>query len=160
VSPSQPVLQPDVDIHAWNPPLPLPQQTPQPLDPDARPLGAHSQPPLGLFQRRARQRGRRVVHRGRQHRGLLQRTGLILKTRVQRRGLGRQARLKPVAAEVEEAVVGPVARRGEQDQQQERAVHARPVEEVGAEEEEEDEDGRGVGGDEEQRQPAGRAQLC
>lgn len=57
-------------------------------------------------------------------------------------------RLEPVAADVEEAVIGPVAGRGEEDQQQKGAVHARPVEKVGADEEEEDKDRRGVGGDE------------
>jgi hypothetical protein len=60
------------------------------------------------------------------------------------------SRLEPVAAEVEEAVVGPVAGRSKEDQEQEGAVDARSVEEVGADEEEEDEYGRGVGGDEEE----------
>ena len=41
--------------------------------------------------------------------------------------------------EVEEASVGPVARGEKQDEQQDRAVHAWPVEEIRAYEEEEDE---------------------
>lgn len=70
-------------------------------------------------------------------------------------GRGAGLRLEPVAAEVEEAAVGPVARGQEEDEQQDRAVDAGPVEEVGADEEEEDEGRRGVGRDEEEGQPAG-----
>lgn len=65
-------------------------------------------------------------------------------------GDGAGPRLEPVAAEVEETPVGPVARGHEQDQQQKGAVDAGPVEEVGAHEKEEDEGGRGVGRDEEE----------
>jgi hypothetical protein len=43
-----------------------------------------------------------------------------------------------------------VAGRCEEDEQQEGAVDARPVQEVGADEEEEDKDGRGICGDEEE----------
>lgn len=68
---------------------------------------------------------------------------------------GRRAGLEPVAAEVEEASVGPVTRGEEEDEKQEAAVDAGSVEEVGADEEEEDEGGRGVGRDEEEREPAG-----
>lgn len=64
---------------------------------------------------------------------------------------------KPVAAEVEEAAVGPVARGEEEDEEQDGAVDAGAVEEVGADEEEEDEGGRGVCRDEEERQPTGVA---
>jgi len=47
--------------------------------------------------------------------------------------------LKPVAIEVEETVVGPVARGGEEDDEEKGAVHAWPVEEVCAHEKEADE---------------------
>ncbi len=63
-------------------------------------------------------------------------------------------RLEPVAAQVEEAVVGPVARREEEDEEQHGAVDARPVEEVGRQEEEHDEGRRRIGRDEEEREPA------
>lgn len=56
----------------------------------------------------------------------------------------RGARLEPVGGEVEEAPVAPIAGRQEEDQEQERAIKARPVEEVGADEEEEYECGRGI----------------
>jgi hypothetical protein len=62
--------------------------------------------------------------------------------------------LKPVTAEVEETLVGPIAARQEENKQQERAVDTWAVEEVGAEEEEEDKGWRGVGRDEEEWQPA------
>lgn len=65
-----------------------------------------------------------------------------------------------MAAKVDEAVVGPVAAGGEEDDEQERAVHARPVDEVGADEKGEDECGRGVGRDKEQAQPAPQAKHC
>lgn len=70
----------------------------------------------------------------------------------ERRGDGRPG-LEPVAAEVEEAAVGPVARGEEEDEEEDGAVDAGAVEEVGADEEEEDEGGRGVGWDEEEREP-------
>jgi hypothetical protein len=60
-------------------------------------------------------------------------------------------RLEPITAEIEEALIRPVAGRGEEE---EGAVDARPVEEVGADEEEEDEDWGGVCRDEEQWEPA------
>lgn len=44
-------------------------------------------------------------------------------------------RLKPVAVDVEKAVVGPVARGDEEDQEEDRAVDARPVEKVREEKE-------------------------
>lgn len=65
-----------------------------------------------------------------------------------------RARLEPIAAEVEEAAVGPVARGHEEDEEEEGAVDAGAVEEIGADEEEEDEGGRGVGRDEEEGEPA------
>ena len=68
----------------------------------------------------------------------------------------RRSRLEPVAGEVEEASVGPVARGHEEDQQKKGAVDAGPVEEVCADEEEQDEGGRGVGRDEEDGEPAVR----
>lgn len=66
----------------------------------------------------------------------------------------RRSREEPVAAEVEEAAVGPVARGEEEDEEEDGAVDAGAVEEVGADEEEEDEGGRGVCRDEEEREPA------
>ena len=60
---------------------------------------------------------------------------------------------EPVTGEVEEASVRPVARGDEQDQQQEGAVDAWPVEEIGADEEQEYEGWGGVCRDKEQREP-------
>lgn len=68
--------------------------------------------------------------------------------------------LEPVAAEVEEAAVGPVAGREEEDEQEDGAVDAGPVEEVGADEEEEDEGGRGVCWDEEEGEPTVGLCVC
>lgn len=64
--------------------------------------------------------------------------------------------MEPVTREVEEAPVGPVTGREEEDKQEERAVDAWPVEEVGADEEQEDEGRRGIGRDEEEGKPAKR----
>lgn len=50
-------------------------------------------------------------------------------------------RFEPVAVEVEEAVVGPVAGREEEDEEQHGAVHAGSVQEVGRDEEGQDEEG-------------------
>lgn len=61
---------------------------------------------------------------------------------------------EPVSAKVEEAVVGPVTGRQEQDEEQDGAVDAGSVEEVGRDEEEDDEGRGGVGGDEEEWEPA------
>lgn len=66
----------------------------------------------------------------------------------------RDPRGEPVAAELEEAAVGPVARGDEEDEQEDGAVDARPVQEVRADEEEEYEGRRRVGGDEEEGDPA------
>lgn len=65
--------------------------------------------------------------------------------------------LEPVAADVEEAPVGPVTRRQEEDDEQEGAVYAWSVKEVCADEEDEDEGGRRVGRYEEQWEPTGFA---
>lgn len=65
-----------------------------------------------------------------------------------------RARPEPVGAEVEEAPVRPVARRAEENEQEDGAVDARSVEEIRADEEEEDEGGGSVGRDEEKREPA------
>ena len=70
-----------------------------------------------------------------------------------------RSRLEPVTAKVEEALVGPVARSQEEDQEKDGAVDAGSVEEVGADEEEEDEGGRGVGGNEEEGEPAARVSM-
>ena len=51
------------------------------------------------------------------------------------------ARFEPIAVNVEEAVVGPVARRDEQDEEEDGAVDAGPVQEIGQEEECHDEAG-------------------
>ena len=48
-------------------------------------------------------------------------------------------RLEPVAVDVEKALVGPVARGDEEDEEQDRAINAGAVEEVGEEEEGDDE---------------------
>jgi hypothetical protein len=65
--------------------------------------------------------------------------------------------LKPVAAEVEETSVGPVAGGQEEDEEEERAVEARPVEEIGAQKEEEYEGRRCICRDKEERKPTARA---
>lgn len=78
---------------------------------------------------------------------------------LRRRRRRRRSRHEPVTAKVEETSVGPVARGHEEDYEQDAAVDAGAVEEVGADEEEEDEGGRGVGGDEEKGEPAASGQL-
>lgn len=72
--------------------------------------------------------------------------------RVIRRAWTRE---EPVATKVEEATVGPVARGQEQDEEENGAVYAGSVEEVGADEEEKDEGWRGVGRYEEEGEPTG-----
>lgn len=146
--------QPYVYVHALDPPLPPAEQAPQPLHAQACPLG----PPRGDLVRGGAGEGlgRRVGHvddGGVERRATVERCGVDAGAAAVPAGAG--PREEPVAAEVEEAAVGPVARGEEEDEQQDGAVDAGPVEEVGADEEEEDEGGRGVGGDEEQRQPAG-----
>ena len=49
------------------------------------------------------------------------------------------ARLEPVSVQIEEALFRPVAGGDEENQEEERAVYARPVEEVGQDKEGEDE---------------------
>lgn len=152
-------LQANVHVQAINPPLSLTQQTPQPLQPDTGPLGPGTR---NLVGRGAHQRVRGgIEHIARKQHGGVGRGGDIFE------GIGRggrrggkvgdaRARLEPVAAQVEEAAVGPVARGHKEDEEEEGAVDAGSIEEVGADEEEEDEGGRGVGGDEEEGEPAGR----
>lgn len=41
------------------------------------------------------------------------------------------ARFEPIAVDVEEAVIGPVARGDEKDEEENRAVDAGPIEEIG-----------------------------
>lgn len=146
------MLQPDVNIHAVDPPLPLAQQVPQPLNPQASPLIAqHS----NLLRSSASSGfGCRIDH---VDEGVVEGEGegvLVLGEREGRRRSGEE----PVAAEVEEAAVGPVARGEEEDEEEDGAVDAGAVEEVGADEEEEDEGGRGVCRDEEEREPASEAE--
>lgn len=69
------------------------------------------------------------------------------------------ARLEPVAAEINQAVVCPVTGRGEEDEEENCAVNTWPVEEVGANEEEKDEDWGGVRWDKKKRQPATGASV-
>ncbi|KAG4295110.1 hypothetical protein FPRO06_01694 [Fusarium proliferatum] len=59
-----------------------------------------------------------------------------------------RTREEPVTAKVEEASVGPVARSQEENKEEDGAVHAWPIEEVGADKEEKYESRRGVGRDE------------
>lgn len=139
--PSYKASQPNVDHHAVDPPLPPPQQTPQPLEPKPRPLRL---PPRNLIRRRPRQcthsRQRHVHHRA---------------VKVGGAAFGdRGPGLEPVGGEVEEAVVGPVARGEEEDHEEEAAVDAGAGEEEGTSEEEEDEDWGRVGRDEEEGEPA------
>ena len=51
--------------------------------------------------------------------------------------------LEPVTVEVKEALVGPVAGGDEEDEEKDRAVDARAIEEVGEEEEGDDESRKG-----------------
>lgn len=139
-------LQPNVDQHAVDPPLPPPQQTPKPLKPKPRPLRL---PPRSLVRGGPRQRadGReRHVHHG--------------AVKVRGAAVGdRRAGLEPVGGKVEEAPVRPVARGQEEDHEEEAAVDAWPGEEEGAGEEEEDEDRGRVGRDEEEGEPAGGTRV-
>lgn len=149
IYPSQPPCeslpsQLDIDVHAVHLPLSPAQQHPEPLHPEAGPLGALDRD--GVGSRAGERPGRRVCHL--HHGGVEGRVG------------GARPREEPVALEVEEAPVGPVARREEQDEQEDGAVHAGPVEEVGAHEEEEDEGRRGVGRDEEEGEPAATGALA
>lgn len=160
-----PILQPDIHIQAFNAPLPLPQQTTHPLQPYPGPLGPRLRRDAQPIGRGANQR----IRGGVEHvlcggEVIVRRQGGIVEGRgggggggagfIGRGGGEVGARLEPVAAEVEEAAVGPVARSHKQDEQQEGTVDAGPVEEVGAHEEEEDEGWGGVGWDEEEGEPA------
>lgn len=140
--------QPDVNIHTVNPPLPLAQQTPQPLNAQARPLG----PPHGDLIDDGSDEG---LCGGVYHfvGGCIEGGGGVDCGRV---GLMARSRLEPVTPEIEEALVGPVAGGQEEDEEEDGAVDAGAVEEVGADEEEEDEGWGGVGGDEEEGEPARR----
>lgn len=147
-------LQPNVNIHAVDPPLPLSQQVTQPLDPQASPLVAqHS----NLLRSGASSGFRcRIDH---VDEGVVEGEGECMRVLIvdgEREGR-RRSREEPVAAEVEEAAVGPVARGEEEDEEEDGAVDAGAVEEVGADEEEEDEGGRGVCRDEEEWEPASEA---
>ncbi len=51
-------------------------------------------------------------------------------------------RLEPVAVDVEEALIGPVAGGDEEDQEEDGAVDAWPIEEVGEHEKGDDESSR------------------
>jgi hypothetical protein len=62
--------------------------------------------------------------------------------------------------QIEEAVVGPVAGGYEENDQKDGTVYARTIQEVGGDEEEEDEERRGVGGDEQEGQPAVYIHRC
>lgn len=50
-------------------------------------------------------------------------------------------RFEPVVAEIKETVIGPVARGGEEDEKEKRAVDAGPVQEIGRDKEQEYEGG-------------------
>ena len=100
--------------------------------------------------------GPRAARRGRAGRG----AGTAAAAAAAAAAAVARPRLEEVAAEVEEAAVGPVARCDEEDEKQDGAVHARAVEEVRAHEEEEDEGGRGVGRDEEEREPPSKGGLA
>jgi hypothetical protein len=147
-------LEANVDIHAFNAPFPLAQQTPQPFNTQPRPLVSARD---GLVERSPDQRARRRaghVHNSRVKVGFVFAAAAAAAGGEGRRRPG----LEPVAAKVEEASVGPVARGDEENEEQDGAVDAGPVEEPGADEEEEDEGGRGVGRDEEQGEPTAEAE--
>lgn len=152
------ILQSDVEVQAVDPPLPPPQQTPQPLQSQSRPL--HPRP--GRLVHRGRcQCADRCVEHVESHR---RRTvgpfrhgcgaGAVIHSGVNMcRSRVWFLRLEPVAADVEEAPVGPVTRRQEEDDEQKGAVDAWSVEEVCADEEDENEGRRRVGRYEEQWEP-------
>ena len=148
-------LESNIYVHGLYPPLALAQQVSQPAEPEPR--------PLWLIQHGAHQRARRrtshvddgcIIRSGciavPDSRGAVEAGGAASGT-VE--GYTRPGQ-EPVAVEVEEAPVRPVAAGEEEDDEEDAAVDARAVEEVGADEEEEDEDGGGVCRDEEEREPA------
>lgn len=67
---------------------------------------------------------------------------------------------EPVGAEVKEAPVGPAARGAEEDKEEDGAVDAGPIEEVGADEEQEYKGGGGVCRYEEEGEPAAGTSLA
>lgn len=148
-------LQPDIYIHAVNPPFPLAQHVAQPLEAHARPLVPQHGNLLGGGAGGGLCGGIEHVDDGFVEGAAAAAVGFVVLE--ERRGGGRSG-LEPVAAEVEEAAVGPVARGEEEDEQEDGAVDAGAVEEVGADEEEEDEGGRGVCWDEEKGEPTSKAE--
>jgi hypothetical protein len=167
--------KPHDHIQALYPPLPPPKQAPQPFQTQAGPL---SPDPTQLIHHRRRDCAARRVQQLGNHRRRDTDVALAYARRVRLATLSTRTSecpnacrcgavdvrgrpgLEPVAAEVEEAAVGPVARGQEEDQQQEAAVDAGAVEEVGADEEEEYEGRRGVGRDEEEGQPTVQRLAC
>jgi hypothetical protein len=155
--------QPYVYIHAVDSPFPLPEQGPQPLKPEARPLGPA--PPLEHLPHGSLRKalGRRPEHGGNGGVEVAECRARVA-SEIGDRGIGAGycggggPGLEPVAAEVEETAVGPVAGGEEENEEEYGAVDAGPVEKVCADEEEEDEGGGGVGRDEEEGEPAARNQ--
>lgn len=141
-------LQPDIYIHAIDPPLPLAQHIAQPLEAHARPFVPQHGNLLGGGAGGGLCGGIEHVDDGLVEGAAAAAGGFVVLE--ERRG---RPGLEPVAAEVEEAAVGPVAGRQEEDEQEDGAVDAGAVEEVGADEEKEDEGGRGVCWDEEEGEP-------
>lgn len=143
--------QPDINVHAVDPPLPLAQHIAQPLKANARPLVSQHGNLLGGGAGSGFCGGIEHVDDGFVE-GMMMGEEVGAVVFEERRGNARSG-LEPVAAKVEEAAVGPVAGGEEEDEEEDGAVDAGAVEEVGADEEEEDEGGRGVGRDEEEREP-------
>lgn len=133
--------QPDINIQAVDAPFAAAEQASEPLE--AYPCPLH--PRLGHLVGCGCHdgAGRGVDHVGQNRSGCRVDISARRLTEVPRSPKGDVAsgcaRLEPVAAKVEKAVLRPVARGQEEYDEQERAVEAWSVEEVRADEEEEDE---------------------
>lgn len=144
----EPHSEPNVQIHALDPPFPLAEQAPKPLDAEARPLGLLARNLIGSDTgqgacRRVERLDRSAVEDGVADGvdgggggdGGTRAVGGVMRVYPGLECGRRDPRGEPVAAELEEAAVGPVARCDEEDEQEDGAVHARPVQEVRAHEE-------------------------
>lgn len=150
-------LQPNVEIQAVDAPLSPAKKTAQPFQTEPSPLNLGS---CNLLCSCRNQGPRGRVHHLRHD---SRHSAVEILGRPLPPGSGqvhmapRGPRLEPVASKVEEATVGPVARRQEEYEQEDGAVEAWPVQEVGADEKEEDESRRGVCRYEEEGKPTAAA---
>ena len=131
------LLQPDLDIKTRDCPFTPPQQTPQPTQPDPRTFWQYTarrariHPPLGLLKRSPSQRRHGLVDRRLNEishalvplrcipaRPVTLRIPHRIDPRREPLGVAAAALLDWGVAEVDEAAARPVARGGEEDQQQ------------------------------------------